>query len=75
MGKGLTRLFSIQSLNSLAYSGGQLCAGVHFVYGISNVGFYHRWLVSLAWVKDIRERACKQSSQLLKVRWQILKSK
>jgi hypothetical protein len=36
-----------------------------FVYGISNVGFPHRWLVSLAMGKDIREHAWKQSSQLL----------
>jgi hypothetical protein len=62
MGKGLKRLFSIIGLNFLAYNSGQLCAGVHSVYRISNVGFYHRWLDSLARGKDIREQTCKAVS-------------
>jgi hypothetical protein len=33
-----------------------------FVYGISNVGFSHRWLVSATRRTDIRERACKAVS-------------
>jgi hypothetical protein len=46
--EGLTCLSSIYGLNSLAYSGGQLCAGVFKVFtGSGYTGFSHRWLVSL----------------------------
>jgi hypothetical protein len=49
-------------LNSLAYRYGQLCAGVHLVYGIRYVGFSQRWLVSLMRGGDIQEQACKAVS-------------
>ena len=46
-------------MNSLAYSSGQLCTGVHLFEGYCYMGFSCRWLVSLTRGTDIGERACK----------------
>jgi hypothetical protein len=61
MDKGLTCLFSILGLLSVAYSGGHLCAGVHFLYWISNLGFSHRWLVSFTRGKTFENEHARRS--------------
>jgi hypothetical protein len=68
MWTGLTRLSSIQGLNSTA-----LECRCSFVYRISNVGFSQRWLLSLA--RGSRHlRTSIQSSQLLKVNCRVWNS-
>jgi hypothetical protein len=58
--EGLARLFSIQDLNSFALE----CRCTLCLWDFSNVGFSHRWLISLIREKGIGERACRHSSQL-----------
>jgi hypothetical protein len=60
----MTCLFSIEGLNSLAYSGGRLCAGVNLFMELvtCNMGFYHRWLVSLTRGKTFENEHAKQSA-------------